>query len=134
MTPSHSASQGYDGYKYINYVTDLNGHRTDFTNDNITGNVLQVQLPLTPEDVPNQGTCPTVNYTYTNNYYLHTIQGENGQSTTIFRDSSNRVTEIDYPDGSNKTFSSYNTFNQCSHTSWCPAVRKRLLTTDEGAT
>ena len=115
MTPTHTASQGYDGYKYINYVIDLNGHRTDFTNDNITGNVLQVQFPLTLEDVPNQGARPTINYSYTNNYYLHTIQGENGptQTTTMIRDSNtNRVTEIDYPDGSKETFPSYNSFNQ----------------------
>ena len=114
MTPSHTALQGYDTYKYINYMIDFNGHRTDFTNDNITGNVLQVQFPFTPEDVPNQGAPPTINYTYTNNYYLHTVQGEAGatQTTTIIRDSSNRVTEIDYPDGGKETFPLYNAFNQ----------------------
>src|SRR5262249_60633959 len=71
---NHSASQNYDGYRYINYVIDRNGHRTDFTNDIVTGNVLQVQFPLTPGDTPAQGNArPTINYTYTTNYYLHTI-------------------------------------------------------------
>jgi YD repeat-containing protein len=112
MTPSHTASQNYDGYKYITYVIDFNGHRTDFINDSITGNVLTVQFPLTGEDTPGQGTRPIINYSYTNNYCLHTIQGENGQTTTILRDSSNRITEIDYPDGGKETFPSYNSFNQ----------------------
>src|SRR5262249_19486557 len=80
------ASQGYDNKKYINQVTDFNSHTTDYICDAITGRVLQVQFPLTPEDTPGQGnTRPTVNYSYTNNYYLHTIQGENGQTTTINR-------------------------------------------------
>jgi YD repeat-containing protein len=107
MTPSHGASQGYDTYKYINRVTDRNGHRTDFTNDSITGNLLQVQFPLTGGDTPGQGnTRPTVAYTYANKYYLNTIQGENGQITTITRNANNnRVTRIDYPDGGYETFS-----------------------------
>ena len=64
-------------YKYINYVTDRRNNRTDFTNDPITGNVTQVKYALTPEDTTGQGnTRPTVNYTYTNSYYLHTIQDE----------------------------------------------------------
>src|SRR5262249_27853348 len=61
---------------------------------------------------PGQGQRPTVNYTYTNSYYLHTIQGENGFTTTITRDGNNRVTEIDYPDGGVETFPLYNGFNQ----------------------
>src|SRR5262249_929619 len=102
---NHSASQNYDGYRYINYVIDRNGHRTDFTNDIVTGNVLQVQFPLTTGDTPGQGNArPTINYTYTNNYYLHTIQGENGQITTITRDGNNRASRIDYPDGGDEAF------------------------------
>ena len=77
MTPSHTASQGYDNYKYINYVTDRNNHRTDYTNDPITGKVTQIQFPLTPGDTTGQGnTRPTVNYTYTNSYYLETVRDE----------------------------------------------------------
>jgi hypothetical protein len=116
---NHGGSQTYDDKKYINSVTDRNLHRTDFTNDPVTGNVLQVQFPLTPEDTPGQGnTRPTINYTYTNNYYLHTIQGESGQTTTILRDSSNRVSEIDYPDGGKETFPSYNLLIKCSRMAW----------------
>jgi RHS repeat-associated protein len=102
-----SASQGYDTYKYIAYVTDRRNNRTDFTNDPITGNVTQIKYPFTPEDTPGQGnTRPMVNYTYTNSYYLHTIQNEAGNLTTITRDpNNNRVTRIDYPDGGWETFS-----------------------------
>src|SRR5262249_32498996 len=63
MTPSHTASQEYDDYHYIKSVTDRNGHKTDFTSDIVTGNVLQIQFPLTPEDTTDQGNIrPTVNY------------------------------------------------------------------------
>jgi RHS repeat-associated protein len=103
---NHSASQGYDSYKYINYVVDRNAHRTDYTSDPVTGNVTQIQLPLTPGDTPDQGnTRPTVNYTYTNNYYLYTVQDEGNHTTTFTRDGNNRVTRIDYPDGGYETFS-----------------------------
>ena len=102
----HGASQGYDAHKYINLVTDRNGHTTNYTSDALTGLLTQIQYPLTPGDTPGQGnTRPTVNYTYTNGYYLHTIQGENGQITTFTRDSNNRVMRIDYPDGGYETFS-----------------------------
>jgi RHS repeat-associated protein len=102
----NSASQGYDGYKYINSVTDRDGHTTDYTNDAITGNVTQIMYPLTPGDTPGQGnTRPTVNYTYTNNYYLHTVQDENSQTTTMTRDGNNRTIRVDYPDGGYEAFS-----------------------------
>ena len=117
---SHTTWQGYDAKKYINSVTDARGqspgdpsHTTNYTNDPITGNVTQIQFPLTPGDTPGQGsTHPTINYTYTNNYYLHTVQDEGVHTTTIQRDGSNRVTEIDYPDGGYEQFLSYNSFNQ----------------------
>jgi RHS repeat-associated protein len=109
----HSASQGYDAKNYINSVTDRNSHTTNYTCDPITGNVTQVQFPLTTEDTPGQGnTRPTVNYTYTNNYYLHTVQDEGSQFTTIQRDGNNRVTQITYPDNGYEQFLSYNAFNQ----------------------
>jgi RHS repeat-associated protein len=103
---NHSASQGYDDKMYVNYVADRNNHRTDYTNDPITGNVTQIQFPLTPGDTPGQGnTRPTVNYAYTNAYYLHTVQDEAGNLITISLDPShNRVTRIDYPDGGYETF------------------------------
>ena len=102
----HSASQGYDAYHYINHVTDRRSYGTDYTNDSITGNLTQIQYPLTQGDTRNQSVRPTVIYGYTNSYYLHTIQGENRQTTTIRRDANNnRVTEIDYPDGGQETFS-----------------------------
>src|SRR5262249_2374030 len=40
MPPSHTASQEYDDYHYIKSVTDRNGHKTDFTSDIVTGNLL----------------------------------------------------------------------------------------------
>ena len=101
----HSAQLHYDATtKYVDYVVDRKGHRTDYTTNRITGNVTQIQFPLTQGDTPGQNQRPTVNYSYTNNYYLHTVQGENGQTKTITRDANNRVTRIDYPDGGYETF------------------------------
>jgi RHS repeat-associated protein len=109
-----SVHQHYDANtKYIDYVVDRNGHQTDYTNDPITGNVTQVKYPLTQGDTPGQGQRPTVNYGYSNYYYLHTITDEGGNQTIIQRnDSLNRVTGILYPDGGQETFPSYNSFNQ----------------------
>jgi RHS repeat-associated protein len=98
------ASQTYDAKRYINSVTDRRGNTTDYTNDPITGNVTQIKYPLTQGDTPGQSLRPAVNYTYTNNYYLHTTQGENGFTTTITRDGNNRVSRIDYPDGGYESF------------------------------
>ena len=96
---------GYDSYKYLNSFIDFRRNETDYTCDPITGNITQIKFPLTPEDTQGQGnTHPTVNYTFTNNYYLHTSQDEGGHTTTITRDSNNRVTRIDYPDGGYETF------------------------------
>jgi RHS repeat-associated protein len=99
-----SASQTYDVKKYINSVTDRNGHTTNFTRDALTGMVTQIQYPLTTIDTPGQSQRPTVNYTYTNDYYLHTAQDEGGHTTTYTRNANNRVTRIDYPDGGYETF------------------------------
>jgi RHS repeat-associated protein len=100
----HQSTQGYDGYKYINQVINFNRNETDYTCDSITGNVTQIKYPLTQGDTPGQGQRPTVNYTYTNDYYLHTITDEGNHTTTITRDGNNRVTRIDYPDGGYETF------------------------------
>ncbi len=103
---THQSTQGYDDKKYINQVINFNRVTTDYTNDPITGNVTQIRFPLTPEDTNGQGnTRPTVNYTYTNNYYLHTTEDEGHNTTTITRDGNNRMTRIDYPDGGWETFS-----------------------------
>jgi YD repeat-containing protein len=102
---SHSSTYGYDSYKYRNAFIDFNRNETDYTCDPITGNITQIKFPLTPGDTPGQGnTRPTVNYTYTNSYYLHTVQDEGSHTTNFTRDNNNRVTRIDYPDGGYETF------------------------------
>ena len=98
--------------KNIDYVVDRNGNRTDYTRDPITGNVTQVKYPLTQGDTPSQSQRPTVNYTYTNNYYLHTIVDEGNHTTTIDHDANNRVSQITYPDNAYETFTPYNGFGQ----------------------
>ena len=102
----HSAQQHYDATtKYVDYVVDRRGNRTDYTCDPVTGNVTQIQLPLTNGDTPGQGnTQPTINYTYTNSYYLHTIQDEGNHTTTFTRNGNNRVIRVDYPDDGYETF------------------------------
>src|SRR5436190_6256293 len=107
-----SASQTYDGKNYVNSVTDRNGHRTDYTNNPITGNITEIQYPFTHGDTPNQSQRPTVDYTYTNSYYLGSVRDEGNHTITILRDMNNRITEIDYPDGGWETFTSYDGFNQ----------------------
>ncbi|PYY24976.1 MAG: hypothetical protein DMG62_00430, partial [Acidobacteria bacterium] len=103
---SHSVQQHYDATtKYVDYVVDRKGNRSDYVSDPITGNITQIQFPLTQADTPDQTQRPTVNYTYTNSYYLHTIQDEGHHTTTFTRNGNNRVTRIDYPDGGYETFS-----------------------------
>jgi RHS repeat-associated protein len=111
------ASQTYDQTtKYIISVMDRRGNTTDYTSDRITGNVTQIKFPCTPNDTQppqTEQTRSTVNYTYTNNYYLNTITDEGGHQTIIQRnDGLNRVTGILYPDGGSEAFSQYNAFNQ----------------------
>jgi RHS repeat-associated protein len=108
----HQSTMGYDSYKYLNLVIDFNRNETDYTCDPITGNVTQIQYPFTHGDTPNQTQRPTANYTYTNNYYLHTVRDEGIHTTTFTRDVNNRVTRIDYPDGGYETFTNYDAFNQ----------------------
>ena len=106
------ASQGYDAYKYINSVTDRRGNTTDYTSNPITGNVTQIQYPLTQGDTPGQTVRPTVNYTYVSDYYLASSRNEGGHTTTFTRDSTtHQVTRVDYPDGGYETFT-YNGFRQ----------------------
>jgi RHS repeat-associated protein len=101
---SHQSTRGYDDKKYLNSYIDFNRHETNYTNDPITGNVTQIRYPLTQGDTPGQSQQPTVNYTYTNSYYLHTMQSENNFTTTFTRDGNHRVTRIDYPDSGYETF------------------------------
>lgn len=119
-----SASQTYDTHSYINAVTDRNNHTTNYTLNALTGAVLTATFPLTAGDTPPStprgvitytygwATCPDVNNRDANNpYYLYSITDEGGHATIFMRDSSKRVTRIDYPDGGYETFS-YNSFNQ----------------------
>jgi RHS repeat-associated protein len=99
----NTASQGYDSYMYVNSVTDRNSHTTNYTCDAITGNVTQVQFPAITH--PSPAPRGTLNYTYTNNYYLYTSQDEAGNTRTYKRDVNNRVYEIDYPDYGIELFS-----------------------------
>ena len=114
------ASQTYDQTtKYIISVMDRRGNTTDYTSDRITGNLTQIKYPLTQGDIPGQSQRPTVNYTYTNSYYLHTFQDEGSHTTTINRDGNNRTASIVYPDGGWESFT-YNGYGQ--------VVTHRLIT------
>ncbi len=119
-----SASQTYDTNSYINSATDRNGHTTDFTLNALTGAALTTTFPSTPGDTPPGTPRGVVTYTYgwancpdpnnrdaNNPYYLYSITDEGGHATIFTRDTSKRVTRIDYPDGAYETFS-YNSFNQ----------------------
>ena len=107
--------KGYDNKKYVNYVIDRRSNRTDYINDPITGNVLQIQFPFTHEDTQNQSEPPTVNYVYgggagcsnnQNPYWLCSATDEAGNQTQFTRDPvTYRPTRIDYPDGGWETFS-----------------------------
>ena len=121
-----SASQAYDTNGYISSVTDRNLHTTNFTCNALTGGLTQIQYPLTQGDTPGQTQRPTVNYTYgspscndvnnrdqNNPYYVCTATDEGGHVTQFTRDTSKRVTRIDYPDFGYETFSyAGNTFGE----------------------
>jgi RHS repeat-associated protein len=112
---NHSASQTYDAKNYINSVTDRNGHTTNYASDPVTGNVTQIQYPLTQADTPGQGVRPTVNYAYVNEYYMNSSQDEAGNITLFFRDpSTHRITQINYPDTGYEQFT-YNGFGQVTY-------------------
>lgn len=117
-----SSSQTYDANGYVNSVTNLRGNTTNFINDPITGNVTQVTLPLTNSDsvrptvkyVYGSASCPDVNNRDGNNpYYLYSVTNERGFTTVFLRDTSKRVTRINYPDGAYETFT-YNSFGEVS--------------------
>lgn len=119
-----SASQTYDTNGYLNAVTDRNNHTTNYTSNALTGRLLTTTLPSTPGDTPpgtprgvvtytyGWATCPDVNNRDVNNpYYLYSITDEGNHATIFTRDSTKRVTRVDYPDGGFETFT-YNSFNQ----------------------
>jgi len=109
---------------FLTAVTDRRGYTTNFTNNAWTGGKTQVQFPAvssaTPAPAP-RGTvtttlgwaaCPDVNNRDANNpYYPYSIADEGGNATNFTRDTSKRVTRIDYPDTGYETFT-YNSFGQ----------------------
>jgi len=124
-----SSSQTYDANSYVNSVTDRNGHTTNLTKNAFTGGLLTTTFPSTPGDTPpntprgvmtytyGSSTCPDPNNRDANNpYYIYSITDEGGHVTTYLRDTSKRVTQINYPDGGTESFI-YNSFGQAtSHT------------------
>lgn len=113
-------TRAYDTNLYVNAVTDRRGYTTNFTNNAFTGGVTQVQYPLTPPDatratvqtVFGYAGCPDPNNQDANNpYYPYSVTNELGKTTTFLRDTSKRVTQINYPDGGYETFG-YNGFGQ----------------------
>jgi RHS repeat-associated protein len=125
----NSASQTYDTNGYANAFTDFNGHTTNFTNNAFTGAVLTKTFPSTPGDTPPNTPRGVVSYSYgsascadpnnkdvNNPYYVCTASDEGGHVTSYTRDTSKRITQINYPDGGTESFG-YNSFGQVnSHT------------------
>lgn len=123
------ASQTYDSNGYVNSVTDFNGHPTNFTNNAFTGARLTATFPSTPADTPPNTPRGVVSITYgsascadpnnrdsNNPYYVCTATDEGGHVTRYTRDTSKRVTQVNYPDGGIESFQ-YNSFAQViSHT------------------
>src|SRR5439155_27061695 len=99
--------QSYDTNKYINSVTDRNGHQTTYVRNALTGVVTNRTSP-TATDVYPSSAAGTVSYTYgssscadANNkdatipYYVCTAKDEGGHVTTYTRDANKRVSRID---------------------------------------
>ncbi|HYR22270.1 MAG TPA: RHS repeat-associated core domain-containing protein [Chthoniobacterales bacterium] len=120
----NSASQTYDSNGYINTVTDLNRHTTNFTKNAFTGGLLTATFPSTPGDTPPNTPRGVVSYTYgstscadannrdaNNPYYVCTTTDEGWHVTSYLRDTSKRITQINYPDGGTESFQ-YNSFGQ----------------------
>jgi RHS repeat-associated protein len=117
-------TEAYDANSFVNAITDRNGHTTNVTNNTIAGVITQIQYPSTPGDTPTGTPLGTVNYTYgwascpdvnnqdaNNPYYLYSVTDEGGNTTTYTRDTSKRITQINYPDGGSESFT-YNSFGQ----------------------
>jgi RHS repeat-associated protein len=119
-----TTSLTYDAKSYRNSMTDRNGHTTNWTNNSLSGGVMQITYPLTPSDTPSGSprgtivytcgstTCPDPNNRDANNpYYIYSIKDEGGNITTYLRDTNKRITQINYPDGGTESFT-YNSFGQ----------------------
>jgi RHS repeat-associated protein len=119
-----SASKTYDSNGYLSSVTDRNGHTTNFTANALNGAILTTTVPSTPGDTPTgtprgvvtctygSAACPDVNNRDANNpYYPYSTTDEGGNVTTYTRDTSKRVTQINYPDTGSESFT-YNSFGQ----------------------
>jgi RHS repeat-associated protein len=117
-------TEAYDANSFVNAITDRNGHTTNVTNNTIAGGITQIQYPSTPGDTPSGTPRGTVNYTYgwascpdvnnrdaNNPYYLYSITDEGGNTTIYTRDTSKRITQVNYPDGGSESFT-YNLFDQ----------------------
>lgn len=103
---------GYDNNGFINTTRDANQHVTSMTRIGNTGTLASVTHP--PDS---SGVSSTIYYTYTDQstgYYKYSVKDERGYITTYKRDASNRVYEIDYPDGGYETFGQFNSFNQAT--------------------
>jgi RHS repeat-associated protein len=115
------ANQQYDANAFLSAFTDRNGNTTNFACDAVTGNVLQVTYPLTPNDTPSGTPRGTVSYVYgsascpdPNNHdphYLYSATDEGGHTTVYLRDTNKRIARINYPDGGYETFT-YNSFGE----------------------
>ena len=117
-------NRAYDTKSFIKSVTNRNNNQTLFSSDPLSGLITQTTFPLTSNDTPpgtpagvvkvtyGSATCPDPNNRDVNNpYYVYSTTDEGNHSTVYTRDTSKRVTRIDYPDGGFETFS-YNSFGE----------------------
>ena len=99
----------YDSNGYLNKVQDPRGAQTTFNRLALTGNTSSIQFPVTAPSP-----TPTMQYAYQDSatgYYLSSVTNERNYATSYQRDSSQRLTRVDYPDGAFETWT-YNSFNQ----------------------
>ena len=116
---THTTQVGYNDDWYINSITDANQHVTNYTrgpspSDDGIGQIIRIT---------HQTDNSYVEYTYDletsalDGHYIHSIRDENGNVTTLNRDSNHRITSIVYPQDANTPASSeeflqYNSFGQ----------------------
>lgn len=94
----------YDGNNYLRQVNDRRGYPTTYINEPILGKPTKVTHPdQTYRD-----------YTYSSAfkpYFVSLVRDENGRYTYYYRDTNNRVYQINFPNGAVETFA-YNGFGQ----------------------
>lgn len=91
-----------NGWGMLATSTDANNNTTSYALTGEFGNISTLTLP--------DGKTRVTTYTDNNKpFFLATDTDENGKTTTYTRDSNNRATRIDYPDGSYETFTYDNT-------------------------